>query len=48
MTITLSKKFRKSNNGVKDSSADFKGVLRWPDNNSMFRRLSCNRVTSKE
>jgi hypothetical protein len=25
-----------------------KGVLRWPDNNSMFRRLSCNRATSKE
>jgi hypothetical protein len=26
----------------------FKGVLRWPDNNSMFRRLSCNMATSKE
>jgi IMP cyclohydrolase len=26
----------------------FKGILRWSDNNSMFRRLSCNRATSKE
>jgi hypothetical protein len=26
----------------------FQGALRWPDNNSMFRRLSCNKATSKE
>jgi hypothetical protein len=26
----------------------FKGVLHWPDNNLMFRRVSCNRATSKE
>jgi hypothetical protein len=25
-----------------------KGVLCWPDNNSMFRRVSCNMATSKE
>jgi hypothetical protein len=25
-----------------------KGKLRWPDSNSMFRSLSCNRTTSKE
>jgi hypothetical protein len=24
------------------------GVLRWPDNNSMFRRLACNKATSKK
>jgi hypothetical protein len=32
----------------KEDNDELKGVLRWPDNNSMFRRLSCNRATSKE
>jgi hypothetical protein len=36
----------KKNQHIKQLGA--KGVLRWPDNNSMFRRLSCNRATSKE
>jgi hypothetical protein len=40
---------RISSRMVLDMVQDFvKGVLRWPDNNSMFRRLSCNRATSKE
>jgi hypothetical protein len=27
--------------------SSFREVLRWPDNNSMFRRLSYNRATSR-
>jgi hypothetical protein len=34
--------------GRPDNKRIVKEVLRWPDNNSMFRRLSCNRATSKE
>jgi hypothetical protein len=34
--------------GHENFGENVKGVLRWPDNNSMFRRLPCNRATSKE